>query len=432
MLLPLGTSAGVDRGRAEGVTIASGTSEQPATAVEGTSEEPERRTAIGTGVLLTVVAWFLSRCVVGAGWGPARNPLIFDPYLWGRWDSINYFGIAQHGRTFGRCGSPGLPATGLTHMLHLVWCGSAGWLPGYPWLIRGLGTTGISVADAGLIISWVAMAAALFLVWLGWARDLAPGRALLVLLAFGLFPGSVYNFAFFPTSLALACTVGAVLAATRERFLTGAVLFTLAGLCYPSAWFAAAGVAVGLVLLALPLGAGAVVRRALWGLAGLISLLVLGIHDQIAFGHYNAFVLMDAAPSLRAPGFPGRDLWRLVFQRTTSEQIRIGRFGAAVLAVQAVVAACLTGGALLVSAIAWRRRTLVAAQLYPALLALGVVLGVVIDSATGGAWNRSIVLAAPVVVCLRRQPIAMLALIVVLMGTTTASISHFFFTSTLV
>ena len=87
------------------------------------------------------------------------------------------------------------------------------------------------------------LAVALFLVWLGWGRELHPVRALLFLIAFGSFPGAVYNCALFPTSLALAGVVGALLAATRERFLLAAVLMTLSGLLLirrrgsqPAAW----------------------------------------------------------------------------------------------------------------------------------------------------------------------------------------------------
>jgi hypothetical protein len=379
-----------------------------------------------------VLAWFICREVVGAGWGPAHNPLVFDPYLWARVDSINYLAIAQHGRTFGLCGTSGFPVSAQYSGFHQVWCGLAGWLPGFPWLIRVLGALGISLPDGGLIISWVAMAGALFLVWLGWGRRLHPGRALVVLVLFGLFPGAVYDFAYFPTSLALACVTGSVVAATRGRFLTGAVLMTLGGLCYPSAWFAAAGLAVGLVVVGLSQGGAVVVRRALWGLAGLASLVVLGVHDQIAFGHYNAFFLMDDTPALRTKGFPGEDFLRLVFSRHTSEQQAIGRFGGAVLAVQGVLTVGLVAAAAGTCVRAWRRHRLDALELYPALVGVGVVVGVLVDSATGGAWNRSVVLAAPCVVCLRRLPLPVLGAVLVVVGTTTALISHYFFSGTLI
>ena len=387
--------------------------------------------SVWTGLALTTLAWLLSRAVVTVTWGPARNPLTFDPYLWGRVDSINYLGIAQHGRTFGRCGTPGFPTDGLAQSLHLVWCGSAGWLPGFPWLTHVLGTTGYSLPDGGLLISWVSVAAALFLVWVGWGRDLPPGRAFVVLVLFGLFPGSVYNFAFFPTSLALACVVGGTVAAVRQHYFVGALLMTLAGLCYPSAWFAAAGLAVGMVLLALPHGWATVIRRAAWGVAGLASLLVIGVHDQIAFGHASAFFIMDGGPDLRVQGVPGSDLVELLIHRNSNEQVAIGRFGGAVLAVQGLAAMALgiAGGVL--SLRRWRGPE-AAAEVYPALIGLAVLGGIILEAAAAGSWNRSVVLAAPCVVCFRRLPLAVLVPIALVVGTGTAIVSHYFFNGTLI
>jgi hypothetical protein len=390
-----------------------------------------RRAPVWAGLVLTALAWLVDRAVITATWGPARNPLLFDPYLWGRVDSINYLGIAQHGRSFGRCGQPGFPTSYLTQGLHLQWCGTAGWLPGFPWLTHALGTTGYSLPDAGLLISWVAMATALFLVWFGWGRDLAPGRALVLLLAFGLFPGSVYNLAFFPTSLALACTVGGILAAVRQRFAVGALLMTLAGLCYPSAWYAAIGLAIGMVVLALPLGPATVARRAAWGVAGLASLVILGVHDQVAFGHANAFFVLDASPSLRVQGVPGTDVVELLIHRDSNEQLAIGRVGGAWLAVQGLVAMGLVVTAGIVSGRRWRGPD-AAARVYPALAGLAVVVGIIFEAAADGSWNRSVVLAAPCVVCLRRLPMAVLVPLVVVMGTVTAIVSHYFFNGTMI
>jgi len=390
--------------------------------------EPEA--TIWSGVLLTLIAWLLSRSIVGTAWGAARIPFTFTTGLWTRWDSTQYLAIAAHGRTFGRCGSPGLPATPASRILHQTLCGTAPWLPGYPWLIRALHATGLSLTDAGVLISWSAMAAAIFLVWLGWGRDLAPGRALLLLVLFGVFPGSVYNFAVFPTAVALACVVGAVLAATRERFLIAALLMTAAGLCYPTGWFAAAGLAVGLVLVALPLGTAAVVRRALWGLAGFGSLLVLGLADQFAFGYADAFFRLDTQRGVGSVVSPGQAFLRLVIQQNSYVQTLIGPFSARVLAFQAVLAVALAGAAAGVTAVAWRHQDRVASRIYPALVGLAVVLGLM-AATSGGAWNRSVVLAAPCVVCLRRVPLPVLCGAVAVAGITTALMSRAFFVGTL-
>jgi len=275
----------------------------------------------------------------------------------------------------------------------------------------------------------LATVAAIFLVWLGWGRDLSTGRALALLLLFGLFPGAVYNFAFFPTSLALACVVGAVLAATRKRFLVAAALMIAGGLCYPSEWYAAVGLAIGLALGAIPLGATAVVRRALWGIAGLASVLVVVYYDQLSTGHANAFFRLQA--QVRVAGSSFHAFVSLIFKRDSVDQTRIGRFYGAVLAFQAIVAIFLSGSAVAIAIAAWRRKERDAAILYPALIGVAVVLGTLLLPSTG-SWNRSVVLAAPCVVLLRRIPLPALCVILGIVGATTVIMSRAFFIGNLI
>ena len=299
--------------------------------------------------------------------------------------------------------------------------------------MRTLASVGIDSPHGGLLVAWLATAGALFLVWFGWGRGLTLWKSLLILLMFGLFPGAVYNFAIFPTSLALLAIVAALVMATRERFLLAAVLMTVAGLCYPSAWFAAGGLAVGMVLVAYKQGSSFAIRRGLWGLAGLSSIVFLLIHDYLAFGgKATAFFLVDSQPPLVATGFPGQDFLRLIFTRSTAEQRSIGSFGGVVLAVQGVLAVLLTMGATARMALGWRRGDRSPAAVYPALVGLAVMLSILLHGAAWGAWNRSIVLAAPCVVCLRSMRIQWLIGIVVVVGVTTALISRYFFAGSLV
>ena len=121
----------------------------------------------------------------------------------------------------------GLSQTPFTLYTHEIWCGTAGWLPGYPWLITAAHWIGLPLLDSAVILSWTGTFAAIFLVWFGWGRNAPVGRSLAVLLLFGLFPGAVYNFGIFPTSTGLALLVGALLAVTRERLLLGAILLPL-------------------------------------------------------------------------------------------------------------------------------------------------------------------------------------------------------------
>jgi len=338
--------------------------------------------------------------------------------MWVHWDSVNYLLIARRGTTLQHC-----------HQVHQPWCGTAAWLPGYPWLMRAAHVTGVSFTDAGVLVSWLALATAIFLFWLGWGRDLPKARAFVLLLLFALFPGVVYNFSVFPTSVALACVVGALLAAVRHRFFVAAVAMIFAGLCYPSAWFVAGGLAVGLVLGAWPLGAATVVRRTIWGLAGLGSLLVLKYYDLLSTGHADAFFRMQA--HVRVIESPFRTFAGLVVRRNTVEQYFIGRFYGAVLAVQAVTAMVLAVAAPVVAAVRWRRHGWDERLLYPSLIGVAVVLGLLIEPSTG-AWNRSIVLAAPCVVFLRRAPLPLLGAVVVGMGVMGGIMARPFFFGSLI
>ncbi len=71
-------------------------------------------------------------------------------------------------------------------------------------------------------------------------------------------------------------------------------------------------------------------------------------------------------------------------------------------------------------------------MIYPALAGVAVVVLVLFHAANGGAWNRSIVLAAPAIVCLRRIPLPLLWAVVAIVGVITALLSRSFFANTLV
>jgi hypothetical protein len=391
-----------------------------------TTEVARSKASIASGVALAAAAWVVARAVVSISYGAARNPFKFRVLTWARWDSVNYMLIAERGITFYRC-APNSPVAHAS-ATPLKWCGTAGWLPGYPWMIRAVHALGMNWNSAALWISWLATLCALFLVWYGWCRDIPQGRAFLLLLLFGVFPGAVYNFAVFPTSLALVFVLGALIAVIREHFLLGALLIAAAGLCYPSAWFAAFGLAVALVAIAYSSKRSEVARRAVYGALGLSSLLVLVIISR----PWNAYFLLDHQPGLNAKGFPGEDFLRLVFTQNTIEQRFLDYRSASALAVQGVLAFLFVGAAVAIVAKDWRRHLPDAATFYPAAASLGVLLGVLALNANGGAWNRSIVLAAPSIVCLRKLSVPMLSGVVVAAGITTALVSSAFFTGTLV
>ena len=388
---------------------------------------PMVRRPVWRGIVLTASAWLISRLVVTLAWGPARTLRSLDPVLWFHWDTFNYLSIAQTGTTFGRCGSPGFPTSALERYAHVKWCGNAGWLPGFPLLVKLVTFSGLAPDTAGMIIAGLCTATAIFLIWFGWCRDLPAWRSLVVLVLFGVFPGAVYNFAIFPTSAALAAVVGAIVVASRQHLLASAILMTVAGLCYPSAWFAAIGLTVGLVLLALPEGRNRVARHAAWGLAGLSSLVVLALYDTMSVNVWDAFFVFQQS---NVGGAPIATLLDLLVTGATSQQHLLGRFGARVLSVQVIVALAVTGTSAVIAGKAYRRHDEDGATTIAACVGVAVVLGMLL-SQNIGAWNRSVVLAAPCVVGLRRLPLPVLLPITIVAAVTTTLLSRYFFQGTM-
>lgn len=127
-----------------------------------------------------------------------------DPWsasAWARWDSAHYLGIARLGYEFISCKSIGYPP-GLTDA-----CGNAGWFPGFPWLMRAMSWSGLSVEVAAAVLPPLFFLACLAVIWNAFLkpRGEASARDLLVLLAAALFPGNVYFHAAFPISLTAFC-----------------------------------------------------------------------------------------------------------------------------------------------------------------------------------------------------------------------------------
>ena len=390
-----------------------------------------RRAGLLYGALISALAWMLSRLVVGATSVRTLNPFSTDSGIWVHWDAFNYLSIAQHGRTFGRCGSPGIPSP-LPQFRTAKFCGSAGWLPGYPWLIRGAHELGLSYISAGQLIAQVGLYVALFLVWLGWCRQLELPRALPVLLLVGVFPGAVYNFALFPTSVTLALVLAAILLAAREHYLSAGLAMIAAGLCYPSAWFAAAGLAIAMVLIALPSDTEAVIRRVLWGLWSLGALPILLLLDRIQLGDASAyFVIQGYGGSDILSGFSLAVPVDVLVTENTYLQRQLRFPASALLAAQGLIAIGFATAATVISCIRTRIRDWNPVDAYPALVGAVVMLSLVFAERPG-TWSRSLVIAAPCIVSLRRIPTWLLWSLAVVVAGVTMFLSRSFFTNVLV
>ena len=194
-------------------------------------------------------------------------------------------------------------------------------------------------------------------------------------------------------SLTLTCIVGSIIAARRERFLVASVLMILAGLCYRVAWFAALGLAIALVAVALPGGRSLIGRRAVWGCLGLGGVLAVSLAYQVEVGRFDAYFLL-AQQVTQTPDQSLRFFCNLLVTQRTIEDQGLGALARAALSLQAAVAVALIVTSSVVGVMAWRRKTRDATMLYPALVGFVVMLGVLFAGNSAG-WSRSIVLAAP-------------------------------------
>jgi hypothetical protein len=151
---------------------------------------------------------------LATGLGPVRDVLV-APFV--RWDAVWYLWTALHG--YGPGGSP--PGV---------------FFPLYPLLVSIVARVGIGAVLAGFLISLVATVVALRLVWK--LTDLEfgsrwPGAATLAVFATALFPMGFFLTADYPQSLFLACSVGAMWMACRNRWGMAGVLGGLGAAASP-------------------------------------------------------------------------------------------------------------------------------------------------------------------------------------------------------
>jgi hypothetical protein len=152
----------------------------------------------------------------------ARGYSPFDPLTWLRGDSGLYLWIAKNGYYVSTC-EPN-------------WCGNAGWLPGYPWLVREVHhILGISYEGAAVGVSWFFNLATLVVIWTTFLGGRRSAAAIGALLFAAFAPGAIYGYAIFPISLLGFLTVAMLWLLYRRRWLAAGLAGAAATLTYPTA-----------------------------------------------------------------------------------------------------------------------------------------------------------------------------------------------------
>jgi hypothetical protein len=148
------------------------------------------------------------------------------PGTWRRWDSGHYLSIARNGYELFPCDSPNYPPGS--------WCGTAAWLPGYPWLVRFGPRLSVPRETFAVLLSAAFTLALLIILWNGFL-DATPNRVnLLSLLLAAFFPGSIYFHAIFPVSMAATFLLLSLWLLREEKWGASGLCGAVASFTYPS------------------------------------------------------------------------------------------------------------------------------------------------------------------------------------------------------
>ena len=249
--------------------------------------------ALATGVFLTT----------SAVWG--RSP--FELSTWNHGDPVHYVDMARHGFTLFRCPGYNTP----------IWCGNAGWFPGYPWLTRLLATPGLNAGFVALALTWAFSLATIVLLWVGFLdRRLSwLSLAVLVYAAFG--PGQAYGYASYPLSMLIFFTLLYICLLDRGRWLAAGFAGVGVVLAYPVGIATPAMAALFLLVVQRRVPLHERLRRI--ALAVGPSVLALGLYFlalQLSVGHWNAYFLVQAyyEHKLRTPFGTTYDALKTLFR----------------------------------------------------------------------------------------------------------------------
>jgi hypothetical protein len=198
-------------------------------------EQPSSGWRIGPPLVLFVcMHLFLWLAAAGA------DVNYFNAKNFAHWDGVIYLGIASHWYDLNPCNV--YPHVGWSAA---DWCGNAGWMPGYPLLVRTLlHIPRIKPATAGILVSSSFYLATLVGLW-NWLFKANP--SLPNMLSFGLagfFPGNIYYAATFPVSMFLFFVVLSMAMFLRRKYALAGLAGGVAAFTYSTGFLLAPVVAI--------------------------------------------------------------------------------------------------------------------------------------------------------------------------------------------
>jgi hypothetical protein len=185
----------------------------------------------------------------------------FDPWTWAHWDSFHYLDIARHGYTLSGCiditwWDPLSVTTAFLDTLGFAveptqWCGTAGWFPGFPIVLKFVSFTGLSPVASGVAIAVVAQLATLIVLWRWFLLPMSRSHALIALGAATFFFGHIYYRAVFPMSMTTLLLLVYLRMLESQRWQLAGLAGAAAAFTYPTI-FVIAPVTIAWLLLARP------------------------------------------------------------------------------------------------------------------------------------------------------------------------------------
>jgi hypothetical protein len=361
--------------------------------------QEQEPSALRVGLLFVGLALLAGQALlfVAATTVPGVKPLAASSYA--RWDSGNYFSIADTGYEIAHCQNfPNRTAED--------WCGNTGWAPLLPLLLRAGRAVGIPFAVTGVIVAHIATALMLWVIWRWFLRQERSRRAFLVLLLVAFFPGSVWNRAVFPMSITILMALLTALFLSRRRWLAAGLCAAIAVLAHSfGVVVVTAAVAYALVdnrreLLVAVRAAVAV------GLPGSIAFALWFLHLRAATGLWNAYFLLQDSYD-HDSGFPA-----IVLARRLGGDLKDGEFirnYAKIARAQEIVLTLLVAATI---AVAFRNRERLTRSDWAALVIGLAIWCANLQVGTSPAFWRLAVLCIPLAIVLRHAPVLVLAVAV--------------------
>jgi hypothetical protein len=270
------------------------------------------------------IAWAIlpPLLVFGASWlqlflNALAHHRAFTAGMFIHYDAFLYQSIAQKGYDFYPCQGYRIAAD----FRGRQYCGNAGWLPLYPWLLRLVNLAIRNWASSAVLVSAASFLGCLLLIWNRFLKQDRWLRALLLIVFAGFFPGQIWYASGYPVSTFLFLVLLAFVLLERPHVVLAGITGGLAAITYSTGFLLF--FVFGLWLLITERGRPWWVQLrhqlALPGLValGFASFLVL---QQVKLHAWNAFFQVQAKYGhglhnpFRTFVLKTAPLWKLTFQ----------------------------------------------------------------------------------------------------------------------